>query len=253
MEEVEIPQRQQGLVPDEDLAGRVHEIIAGAAGLDAGAAVGAAAVDVFGQIAVSAVADAEGAVDEAFDLAADGPPDGADFRQRQLPLGNDAGEAEAFEKGGPLRCPDGALCRGVQRQRKVLAQLQQGEILDNQGVDARRGQLMYQLPGLLQLTVIEDGIDRDEDARAVAVGIGAQRPDILHAVPGGLPGPERRACDIHRIGTAVDGCDADGKVSCRRKQFERVLHAGGNYLVSFSIFLRALALSFSLSPAATTL
>ena len=154
VEEVEIPQRQQGLVADEDLAGGVREVIAGPAGLDAGAAVGAASVDILREITVPAVTDAEGAVDETFDLAADGLADGADLIERQLPLRHEAGEAEPFEEGGPFRGPDGALRRRVQGQGKVLAELQQGEILDDQGIDARPGEGMDQRPRLLQFLII---------------------------------------------------------------------------------------------------
>ena len=50
--------------------------------------------------------------------------------------------------------------------------------------------------------------------------VSAQAGDILHAVPGILPGSELLAGHIHGIGTAVDGCDADVGISRRCEKFE---------------------------------
>ena len=56
-------------------------------------------------------------------------------------------------------------------------------------------------------------------------------------IPGGMPGSESRTRDINRIGTAVDGCDADISVSRRGEEFERTKH----YLFRASIICLAWA------------
>ena len=52
------------------------------------------------------------------------------------------------------------------------------------------------------------------------MGMVTEAPDVLDAVAGGLPRSEVGASYIYGIGTAVDGRDADFKISCRSKQFE---------------------------------
>ena len=52
------------------------------------------------------------------------------------------------------------------------------------------------------------------------MGIFTKPPDILHRVSGVLPGSEPWPRDIYRIGTAVDGRDADVSVSRRGEKFK---------------------------------
>ena len=77
------------------------------------------------------------------------------------------------------------------------------------------------------------------------MGIFAKPADDLHRVTGILPCPERWSSDIYRIGTAVDGRDADVSVSRRSEKFE-ISHylraaicclAWAPNLASFSTFL----------------
>ena len=63
------------------------------------------------------------------------------------------------------------------------------------------------------------------------MGIVAQTPDFVEPVAGRLAGPEVRACNIYRIGTAVDGCDADISIPGRSQKFEEL-----HYLSALSIF-----------------
>ena len=78
---VEVAERQQVFFLDEQAAIAVVEVVGAAAGLRAASAVAAAVVEVLAHIALAAVADAEGAVDEGFEVEVGGLPDLAHLLQ----------------------------------------------------------------------------------------------------------------------------------------------------------------------------
>ena len=96
-----------------------------------------------------------------------------------------------------------------------------GQILYSQSVRTGLLQFQSQFYCSVQLPVLYNGIESHIDPRPETVGIVTKRLDIFQTVPGSLPCPERRACKINGIGTAVYGRDADFQVSCRSKQFKR--------------------------------
>ena len=67
------------------------------------------------------------------------------------------------------------------------------------------------------------------------MGIPAQPGYFFYGIACVLPGPEIRTRNIHGIGTAVYGRDADVCISCRSKQFEwsHLLLEGSNLLLGF--------------------
>ena len=98
--------------------------------------------------------------------------------------------------------------------------LQYCKVLDYKGVCPGIPESMHQSSGLLQLIVIQDGVEGDEYPRPEPVRIPAQVFDVLHAVPGGLSCPECGTGNIYGIGTAVYCCNADVTVSRGSQKFQ---------------------------------
>ena len=210
--QVEILQREQGLVAHQHPTGGVDQIIHRPAGLDALAAVGAAAVEIFREPAVAAVADAEGAVHEKLQLTLHGRTYRPDVVQRELPFEHQAAGAQGLIPLGVFYRSDGALGGGVEGHRDVFP-AEDALVADDEGVG----------PGILagehhavhfrELVLGNADIESDENARAELMGVVAQGGDILHRIAGILAGAEERAAYINGIGTAVDGRDADFQIS----------------------------------------
>ena len=62
------------------------------------------------------------------------------------------------------------------------------------------------------------------DLHAVQMRMAAQTGDVFDLIAGCGPGTERWPCNINGIGTTVDGCDADFRISRRCEQREGYLH-----------------------------
>ena len=107
-------------------------------------------------------------------------------------------------------------------------------ILDDKRIGPGFFQRPEKLPGLVQFFLVQNGIEGYEHPGPEPVGIGTQPPDLLNRIARRLTRPEGRSCDIHGIGTAVNGCDADIRIPCRSKEFE-FLH----YLLRASIICLA--------------
>jgi hypothetical protein len=209
----------QRLVPREHLAVSVLQVIERTTGLDAGAAVGAAAGQMLRQVALAAVADAQGAMDKDFQFGIDSVPDGADLLQREFPLQDETAVTQALGETGLFRRADGALGGGV-KDHSLGGQPRHGRVLDNQGVHPGILQSLQQTPGLRNLLLIDQGIERHINTNAETVRVLAEPADVLHRVAGRLPGPEGRAGDIDGIGPAVDGGNADIGRTGRGEEFE---------------------------------
>ena len=211
-------QGQQGLVAYQHLPRGILQVVQAAAGLGAGSPVGAPAGEVLRQIALSAVTHAQRSVNEDFDLRMDGLADGADLRQGKFPLQHQPAKAQAFQAPGLVGRPDGALGRGVHHQ--FITHREHGGVLHDQGVHAGLFQGLDQLPCPGKFFFLQKCIHRGENTDPEAMGVGTQAGDVLHGIAGGLTGPERRAGDVHGIGPAVDGRDADFRRPGRSQQFQ---------------------------------
>ena len=153
VEQLEVAQRQEGLVADQRAPGGVLQVVQRTAGLDALAPVGAAAVQVSGETAVAAVAHAERSVHEELHLATHG---GADFPhrgKRDAPFQDDAAAAEGVEMTRPLHVAYGALGGGVHGDVYVLKP-QQTLLAEDEGVYARILRLKHLGMHLLPLVVV---------------------------------------------------------------------------------------------------
>ena len=158
-------------------------------------------------------------MDEELQLTADGRADGPDLFERQLPLQHQARKAQGFQFPRPFGRPDGRLRRGVQlhgRQRH----LEQAQILDDEHVDAGFIELLHQCQRLRTLLVRKQRVDGGVDFGAVAVGVAAKAVDVFDRIAGRRAGAEGGPGDINGIGTAVDRCDADIRISRRSEQFK---------------------------------
>ena len=95
-----------------------------------------------------------------------------------------------------------------------------GRILHDQRIHAGVLQFLQQPPGLRNLLLVHQRIESHVDAGAEPVRIVAQPADVPDGVPRRLPRAEGRAGDIHGIGPAVDGRDADVRRPGGSEEFE---------------------------------
>ena len=219
VDQVEILQRKQRLVPDQDMPFPVLQVIERPAGLDAGAPVRAPPRKVLREIALSAVTDAEGAMDKAFQLRPDRLPDGTDLIQREFPLQHQPPVSQALGEAGLFRRLDGALGGSVE-DHSLRGQPRHGRILDDEGIHPGIGEFLQETPRLRDFLLIDQRVESHVDPGAELMRIVAETADVLHGIPGRLPCPEGRAGDIDGIGTAVDGCHADFCRTGRREKLE---------------------------------
>ena len=220
LQEAVIFQRKQSFSPFQNPSGGIFQVIERAAGLDTFAPVRAPAGKVFREVALSAVTDAKGPMDEEFQFCTDGGTNFMHLLEGELAFQHQPAIAEAFGAAGVFDAADGAL-GGAVENRPFRGEPSHGGVLDDECVRPCVRELLQQAGGFLQFFLPYQGVESDVDTDTEAVGILTQRPDVLDAVPRAVPGSEGRAGDIHGIGTAVDGCDADGKIPCGSEQFER--------------------------------
>jgi hypothetical protein len=86
---------------------------------------------------------------------------------------------------------------------------QQAHVLDDERIGAGFIQLPGQQAAAVELVIVQDGIERDKDLGAVAVGKIAQAFDIGDIVAGAITGAKGRATDVDGIGAVLDGFNAE--------------------------------------------
>ena len=128
-------------------------------------------------------------------------------------------------------CPVVGLRRGMKGYRRQV-QLQDTHILNQNGIHTRLVELVYQLPGSLQLVIIDNGIDGYENLHRKLVGILTKPADVVKAIARRSPGTEARRPDIYRISTMVDGSHAALQVLGGCQQFQL-----GKCLLMFHFYL----------------
>ena len=217
--EVQVSDVQQVLLPHHHPARAIHQVPGCAAGLGALAAVAAAVADGAAQIAVPALTHAESPVDKGLQLHVCGPADGPDVVQAQLPGEDGPGEAGAGEKGHALGAVTGRLGAGVQGQRWEV-HLQVGHVLDDQGVHACLVEPPGLLPRLLQLVVVDQGIECRVDLRTPEPGLAGELLEVGQFVARGLAGAEQRAAHVDRVRPAAQRKGSLFQVFGGSKQFE---------------------------------
>ena len=201
--EVQVADREQVLARQVGPPAAVGKVVGQPAGLAAGTAVAAAPGHRAREETPPAVADADGPVDETFDLGLCRGTDGTDLIERKVALEDHPRKARLAQEASPFGRAVRDLRRGVQFDRKVHPP--QGHVLHDQRVDARGDQLAGLTLGIGQFVVPQQRVERGMDPHAVAVGILHRTGDLLRGVPGRLTRPEARPADVDGIGAVVHG------------------------------------------------
>ncbi len=175
------------------------------------AAVGAAAGASVADIALAAVGDAERPVDKKLQLHMGLGANGTDLRKRQLTRQHHLGEAHILQELHLLRGAVVCLGTGMERDGREIER-QQPHVLHDKCIGPRFINLVGQAPGLLQLAVMQQGIEGNEDLGTETVGMTHQRFDILYAVARRAAGAKGGSAHVDGIGAVIDGFNAIGKV-----------------------------------------
>ena len=101
-------------------------------------------------------------------------------------------------------------------------ELQQSHVLHDQRIDTRVVTVVCQLASRFQLGIVQDGVERDVDARVEAVRMVHQFCDVFDRIACLVARAESGAADINRIGAVQNGIAADGGGFRRGEQFERL-------------------------------
>ncbi|RMS01327.1 hypothetical protein ALP75_204133 [Pseudomonas syringae pv. actinidiae] len=214
--------RQQVFFEGNDAALIILERVRQAAGLRAVATVGAAAILRMGNVALPGERHTQCAVDEELDGSIGFTGDVTNFLQVQLAGQHQLRETGLIEKLRPVQGANIGLRAGVQLDGRNV-QFHDPEVLHDQRIDTCVVELMNQLAGWLQLVVMQDGVDRGEDSRMVAMGEFHQLGDIADLVAGVMSRTKASPADVHRVGAMQDGFAGDGHVPGRAEQFQVVL------------------------------
>lgn len=184
---------------------RVKEVVGQTAWLCAFATVGGTAVDAVAHIALTAIGDAQGAVDEAFEADFGMAAYVGDLFASEFTGKDDLLTACLLEELDFGDCAVVHLCRCVYLDRGHGA-LEQGHVLDYEGVGVYVVKLMCQLACLVDFVVEEDGVDGDEYSTAVLVGIVDDTAEVVDCVGGLMACRELWCTDVDCVGAVVDGC-----------------------------------------------
>ena len=177
--------------------------------LGTGTTVGAATKAILRGIAESAIADAEGAMDEDLQLGIGLlTMDLGYLLNRQLTCQHHTGKTQGTEPTDLLGRAVIGLRRGMNGESQFLSHLTHAHILHQDSINMRLGQLLKQQAGISQFIVIDNGVHRDIDACTILMSILTERADIVHTITHGSTRTKTRGADIHGIGTMVNGSNA---------------------------------------------
>ncbi len=221
---IHILEGEQVAVGHQHLAIRLLQRAGQATELSTFAAVGAATGTGMTDVALTAVGDTERAVDKELQLHVGRCTDLADLLKGQLARQHHLGEAHILQKLHLLRGAVVGLGTGMQRDGGQVER-QQPHVLHDQRIGPRFIDLVGQPPGLLQLVIVQQGVEGDEDLGAEAVGMARQRFDILYAVARRTAGAKGGAAHVDGVGTVIDGFDAVGEVLGRSQQLQPIVVA----------------------------
>ncbi len=219
---IHILERQQVAVGHQHFTVRLLQRAGQTAELGTLATVGAAAGTGMADIALAAVGDTERAVDKELQLHIGRRADLADLRKRQFARQHHLRETHILQKLHLLRRAVVGLGTGMKRDGWQI-QRQQPHILHDERICSCFIDLVGQPPGLLQLMIVQQGVEGDKDLGAETVGVARQRLDILDGVARRTAGAKGRPPHVDGIGTMVDGFDAVGEVLGRSQQLQPVV------------------------------
>ena len=90
-------------------------------------------------------------------------------------------------------------------ERILLLQFEDGHVLNKDGIGTGLLEILKEAAQIVELVVVDDGVDRDIDLCAEGMGIVAELADIVDTIANRSTGTEARGTDIDGIGTVVDG------------------------------------------------
>ena len=179
-----------------------------AAGLGTGTAVAAAAAEEAAHQALAGIGHARCAVDEDFDRNGRLGTNRFDFIRRQFPRKDGLRKAIFFQKADAIQIGNGHLRAAVQGQigRDLTGQGGNGQVLDDDAVDAKSIEGLQIGRQILQFRVGHQNIDRHIDLDAEEM----RRPHglpyfFITEIMCKFPGIERLSSEINGIGTGING------------------------------------------------
>ena len=110
----------------------------------------------------------------------------------------------------------------MQLNRRQI-QLHDPHILHNQRVNARLIKIGNQPLRRLQLIIMQNGVQRDKDFGAIAMGKRHQTGDVAQAVAGIVTSAKVRPTDINGVGAVEDRFASDTGVAGRTKKFKTMI------------------------------
>ena len=97
---------------------------------------------------------------------------------------------------------------------------QNAHVLHEDGIDTGIPEVGQQPTGVVELIVVDYGIDRDVDFGPKLMGIAAQLADVIDAVACCHTGTKTAGTDVDGVGPVVDGSNATLQVLGRCQQFK---------------------------------
>ena len=186
-------------------------------------------------IATPAVAHAQCAVHKALDGNGHGRTDGAQLTQGEFTRNHDLRIARSLQELGFFGRARVHLCGGVKRNWGEI-HFEQSQILRDEGIDTGFVELTDHHFGFAQFIVVENGVERDVDARAIQVGKIANATYIFDRVSGCGTRPEGGASYIYGVRAATNGFESGFRIFGGTKQFY-----GSHWRVFFACLMRLYA------------
>ena len=102
------------------------------------------------------------------------------------------------------------------------------------GIDVSVSQFGQQLSRIVELVVVDNGVDRHVDLRLELVGIVAQSGNVVDAVACRSTGAEALCPDVDGIGAVINGRYATLQILGWSQQFQRAYHSISSMLYGVS-------------------
>ncbi|SLY31433.1 Uncharacterised protein [Klebsiella quasivariicola] len=161
-------------------------------------------------------------MDKKFDSGVSMIVNGFDLTKVQFARQHDLAETRVRKKFRFFHAANIALGAGMQLNRRQI-QLHNPHILHNQRVNACFIEIGNQPLRRRQLIVMQNGVQRHKDLRAIAMGKRHQPGDIAQTVAGIMPGAKTGSTDVNGIGAVEDRFASDTDVASRTKKFKTMI------------------------------
>ena len=188
-------------------------------GLRAIAAVGATPGLGMRDVTLAGISHAQRTVDKELDGGVGGLVNRSDLLKIQFARQHDLTKSDVGEKFSLFYAADITLRTGVELNGGNI-QLQNSHILHDQRINARVIQVGNQLLRRFQLIIMQNGIQRNKNFGAKAMGKRHQFGDILQAIAGVMACAKTGAANINGISAVQNGFAGNCRIACRAKKFK---------------------------------